>query len=709
MKPMLRLFTRLSVNPIYAAIFLIVGCLGAAAQTTCQANAIAIPVHPEAYAERMPDITITCAGGTAGATVSLSMFLTMNTNITNRIDGSGTPLGVTVSGLGVSSVSFRLSSATTLNVNSLTYTVPAPSSTPVVITVSGIRVAVAPITSGGAGSVYFTMVGIGATFPPNIQVLLGTAATNSLLSSYLNNGVPCNGSPLPTTLDFATFASTSTSSTLRVTEGWAGALVAADPGADSGVRIRLSISGYGTGTRIFVPDLIAGNSASQPTSSGSFASTVGGGTYTPGANQLLLIRVASPDSTGAGGGLFGSKPAAVTNLTTVSEIPLTSGAATVYYEVADSNKGAVESFQIPVFVVVPQTNCPSTLLPQLSATLAPVSTVATATQNDPVPRFAAVAAASDCSTIGDCNAPYYPKLTVDTTPISLTGSSLGVQQSANIRVGNTGSGVLNFTTSIAYTNGSGWLSVNPPSGANNLTLQVIADPTALQQGTYGAVITVNAGAYGSATVPVTFNVGPVGVVVQNVGNAFSFTYGTIVPGSYAVIFGLNLKGKAAPSVTFNSIPGTVAYYDSNQINVIAPTTLTGQLAASVVVTVDGVASNPFKVNLAANAPGLYPVLVNFDDGSLNSASHPVAAGHFVLAFLTGFTEPIVLPVTVNVGTLTGLVPAYAGTGGLPGLEQVNFQVPTTLSSGVSPVPFQVCIPGTVGQLVCSNSANLYVH
>ena len=70
---------------------------------------------------------------------------------------------------------------------------------------------------------------------------------------------------------------------------------------------------------------------------------------------------------------------------------------------------------------------------------------------------------------------------------------------------------------------------------------MIANPAMLQPGTYTATLTVSAGSVRHRdVVPVTFTVGPLGVTVQNVGNAASFQYGTVAPGSYAVLFGLNL-------------------------------------------------------------------------------------------------------------------------------------------------------------------------
>ncbi|HXJ44764.1 MAG TPA: hypothetical protein VNH18_36090 [Bryobacteraceae bacterium] len=696
------------------AILAVVGAGGAVAQAqTCVFNATSIPIHAEGLAEPTGNLTISCTGGTANTNVSLTMFISLNAAITNRLDNNGDPIGITFSAPpGASLGALRITSPTNISLNAVNYTVPVVTTTQVVMTLSGLRVAAAPL--GATATVYATVAGVGATFNSGAQVALATTgATTSLLSSVISNGVPCTGSPLPVdpaALNFAGFSSTSTSSTIRVTESAATAfsLINTGSGSDSGARILVRLTGYGTAARVFVPDAIVGNSGTQATSGGAFSSTVGAGTYTPAANQLLLARVAGNDANGAGGSPAFGIPAGVTTFSTMTELTLTNGAASVVYEVLDSNPAVIESLQIPIYVVVPATTCPSTLTASLSAVLAPVSTVAVATKTDAIPRFVSTTLGSDCTQMSDCSAPYYPKLSVDQTPITLTGSSLGDTRTANVRVGNSGAGVLPFTTSIAYASGTNWLTVSPSSGANNVTLQIIADPSKLAEGTYSAVVTVSAGNYGSGAVPVTFTVGPVGVVVQAVGNAASFQYGTVAPGSYAVLFGLNMGGKNV-SVTFNGLNATVVYASATQINLIVPAGLAGQQAASVIVTVDGLASNGFKVNLVQNAPGVFtPGIVNFTGGQVNTVTNPAARGDFVIVFLTGLAIPAT-GVTVNIGSQTGLIPTFAGAQGtFPALDQVNIAIPSSLPATPNPVPLQVCVPNTLGQQSCSNSVNLYI-
>src|SRR5439155_26134017 len=127
-----------------AAILLSCGAV-LAQQPVCTPGSSSASVHVEGLAERLGNITLSCTGGTASSTVSLTIFISLNTNITNRLDANGDPVGITQTGAVGNP---RMTSATTLTFSPLNYTVPAAPATPVVITISGIRAAVAPIATG---------------------------------------------------------------------------------------------------------------------------------------------------------------------------------------------------------------------------------------------------------------------------------------------------------------------------------------------------------------------------------------------------------------------------------------------------------------------------------------------------------------------------------------------------------------------------------
>jgi uncharacterized protein (TIGR03437 family) len=171
-------------------------------------------------------------------------------------------------------------------------------------------------------------------------------------------------------------------------------------------------------------------------------------------------------------------------------------------------------------------------------------------------------------------------------------------------------------------------------------------------------------------------------------------------------------------VTFNGFPGTISYDGQPsasapaQINVLVPAGLGSAVTAGVVATIDGVASNTFSVGLVANAPAVFnPGILN-QDNSVNLASIPASRGDIVQIFLTGLATPVTLPVTVNIGTqsLTGNQLIFAGAvPSVPGLEQVNVQVPASLTFTGNSVPLSICVPSAGTQQACSAPVNLYLH
>lgn len=701
-------------------------------------------VHAEGLAEKIGDIGLTCTGGTPGSTILTYFAISLNATITNRLDANGNVIGLTTTtntggGAVATGIPPTLSSSTVMIVNGMKYIVPADNTQTVVFKISGIRVAVPTITGTSAPYVAGSIGGGGVGISNGGSLLLGYPQP-TLLSSVINYGIPCTGSPLPTTIDFPSFiAAGATSSTVRLTEGSRVAFAPIDTtvpagSVDTGVRFLVQISGYGANARVFVPDAIVGNDGTIATSGGAFSTPINGGSYTPGSNQLLLARVNGANAAGAGGTLAFTTPGAPTSFTSVSEIILTGGAGYAVYEVLDSNPATVEWAQVPVFLSVPANNCSTSAQATLAPELAPVSTVAAATQTDPIPRFIATTPGSDCTVIGDCTATYFPVLKISPATITLNGASLGQPQTAFITVGNGGSSQLNFSASTTYqtaTNQSvaNWLTINgstgtvigalnPLAGITSIALTLSASPTALLiPGTYLATVTINAGSAGTTSVPVTFNVGAAGPVIQSVVNAANSQTGPITAGSFAAIYGLNLVPKNPPAtVTFNGFPATISYdgqpsaSSPSQINVLVPAALGSATTAGVTATIDGVASNTFAVSLVANAPAVFnPGILN-QDNSVNLTSAPASRGDYIQIFLTGLSTPIAGPVTVNIGTALNLPSVYAGAvASIPGLEQVNVQVPSTLTFTGGSASLSICIPGTGTAPLCSAPVSLFLH
>ena len=99
-----------------------------------------------------------------------------------------------------------------------------------------------------------------------------------MLASMSDAGISCYGSPSPDTFDLPSlFAAGTAFSSTRVTEGFASSFEARSTGTDTGTRFLVKYSGFPTTTRLFIPDVVAGSDALQPTSGGDLNMPAGGG------------------------------------------------------------------------------------------------------------------------------------------------------------------------------------------------------------------------------------------------------------------------------------------------------------------------------------------------------------------------------------------------------------------------------------------------
>jgi uncharacterized protein (TIGR03437 family) len=456
---------------------------------------------------------------------------------------------------------------------------------------------------------------------------------------------------------------------------------------------------------------VAGSSALVPSIGGDLGGQQAVGQYVAGSGTLLLVRVLYTDATGAGGLLL-PLPSGIgpVLLDSVSEVPLTNGAGYAVYEVVDTNPSVLESAQFPTFVSVP--NPAAAAVTHESISYAPVSGDATASMSAPVPRFAAVTPASDCSLLNDCQAGYFPKLSIDPMSIQLTAIAGGAVTSppGYIPVQNAGGGIMNWTALVSYTTGSGWLSLDNTSGENNRSVLVYAVPQGLAAGTYQARIVIDAGPLaGNVTIPVTLTVqaapvlppapivppAPV-VTVNSVVNAATFAVTPLVPGSLGTLLGANLSGKLV-SVTFDGSAATLLYVGATQINLQVPASLGSKTSASLVVTVDGSSSAPLTVALTPVWPAIFPHAVLNQDNTENKAGTPAKVDSVLQIFATGI--PASATVSVQIADRKNLIPLYAGVApGLTGVQQVNVAIPADLGSGAT----QLIICATAGsQSACS--------
>jgi uncharacterized protein (TIGR03437 family) len=674
--------------------FLLLGSMGiAAAQPiSCSTFAASTLIHAEGLAERIGDIIYTCTG-VPGSTSNVNLSVQLNTTISNRLSSGSIVTGTILtanSGSGPQAVMVQ----------------------PVLLTPQTLVWDIVPVTFSAQGTLTLQIQGVrananGIPVGGQINALLGGSLpiTNSLLgvgtperslySSSVDHLV-CEqcGSPVPAnTGSFQSFlqAGTALAST-RMTEGFASAFPSksapASLNADSGTRFLVQYSGFPSASSLFVPNVIAGSDAVTPTAGGDLGLPASGGAYAPSANgSLLLALVAGADSTGAGGAPVytpGAVGSGTVMFDAVRQLALVNGSAYAVYEAVDSNPFALETAQFPTFFGLTPNSVTQLTNVQTSesVTLAPVSTVTTASATSPIPRFLALTPPDDCGILGDCGASYFPQLTLGVSSLEYTLPVGSPGQVQYFVVQNSGGGVLYWSTSVSYTNGSGWLTVRTPAGIDSTQITVLAAPGNLETGTYQATLTVDGGAAGRRFVAVTLVVTPPPAPptpqITAVENAASFAKVPVVPGSFTSIFG-SAFSRTNLTASFNGLPATIDFSSATQINLLVPGALAGVSSAQLVVGVNGVSSAPTTVQVAPFEPGIFSGAVLNQDSTVNSISNGAAGGSEIYFYATGLSGAGTISVRVGTTELTNL--DYAGPApGFPGLQQINFNIPTGLGA-----------------------------
>jgi uncharacterized protein (TIGR03437 family) len=174
-------------------------------------------------------------------------------------------------------------------------------------------------------------------------------------------------------------------------------------------------------------------------------------------------------------------------------------------------------------------------------------------------------------------------------------------------------------------------------------------------------------------------------------NAASLLPGPLTPGMLVAIRG---AGASATDVLFGGFPATILAIDDTRILVQAPFEIAGMKQVEIQVLDQGTPRAVISAPVADAAPALFTsgsgqaAAVN-EDGTLNSAQHPVARGSWISLYGTG--EGIAgLPVAVRIGGDAAEV-LYAGpVEGYPGLFQINARVPAgSMAPGILAVVVSV--------------------
>ena len=654
---------------------------------TCQMSAGAVVVRSESLTERVGDIFVNCSG-TAGATITFNLTVFLGINVTNRLTDQGTMdvllSADTGSGFAPSGIIARYVSANSVVFPGITVTIPG--SGRFSYKISNLRAA---ISQNGVGNEQPISAVASATIPLSPSQGFVAYPQRALLANYSSAGIRCTGSPLPSSITVPNlFAAKTRFFTTRVTEGFARAFEVKDATTDNGTRIVIRYSGFPATARLFTPEVVVGTNGTEPTSGGDMGLPQAAGKYTPGnPGSLLLALVQGADENGAGGTPVFTPPASSPTLPFVAarEVTLTSGSGVAVYEVVGTSSGAPQSAQIPTFLGMPPITDGTSVIAREDLSLGPISRVSGASTTAPIPRFVPVAPPSDCQYLGDCDAAYFPKLVVVASQV-LDYAALvdSAPQYKYIQVQNGGGGILNWTASVAYKTGSGWITIDPQSGVNNGTVRIDVLPQKVQPGIWEATLTIDSGPSGLKTLPVKLEVKGLPepppkpkVIISKIANLARPVSSVVAPGSLAQITGTGFGGRSL-GVAFDGIAGVVLSSAADHIEVQVPPGLGIKTSASLEVTVDGEKSAPVAVQLAEIAPAIFPNGVLNIDYTPNSETNPADIGGALIIYATGVIAPTPGPVQVNLHDRI-FAPAWSGFApGLIGVVQINILIPSDL-------------------------------
>ncbi len=221
------------------------------------------------------------------------------------------------------------------------------------------------------------------------------------------------------------------------------------------------------------------------------------------------------------------------------------------------------------------------------------------------------------------------------------------------------------------------------------------------------------------------------VTSAGVANAASYEAKGVAPGEIIGIFGVTLgpstgvvgaitSGKFNTSVSgvrvlFDDVPAPIIYASSGQLSAIVPYGLFQKATTQLVVEYNGTRSAPVTLNVIVSVPGIFAAdgsgigqgAIFNENGSLNNAGTPAAAGSIIVFYATGegqtfpsgadgalalgpdYPKPI-LPVGVTIGGREAEILYYGAAPTLvAGAMQVNARIPNGTPAGNAPIILRV--------------------
>jgi uncharacterized protein (TIGR03437 family) len=246
-----------------------------------------------------------------------------------------------------------------------------------------------------------------------------------------------------------------------------------------------------------------------------------------------------------------------------------------------------------------------------------------------------------------------------------------------------------------------------PSGAVSAPPVLAADGRIMLPGAYGALLSL----------PPTYAFDSPAIV--GFANSASFELNTgLFPGALVSLFGFDLAASGI-QVQFGGVPAPLLYTSATQVNLQVPFELSPYGAPLQVSLPAGNLLQPVTFSQAIGiftTDGVHAAALN-QDGSVNSASNPAAAGSIVSLFGTGAdwqllglrdgavaTAPLQLFQFQAFGGSFPLPIQYAGAapGLLDGVFQINLEIPTGYV-----VPYTIQTTSAFGVPISSNLVQVY--
>ncbi|MCS7042458.1 MAG: hypothetical protein N2036_12705 [Bryobacteraceae bacterium] len=667
-------------------------------------------------AEPVGDIVLSCVGA-PGQTARITLGVWLDRPIANPPVPSGSSVAGAALWLESDAPPRLLTSAARLQGGVLLFDTVNAAANPsggLVLRVTGIRAEAAE-----AIRARILMIADATFLLANQTVMVGVAVPG-LMTTPMAALACCAGPPLPDSMNWqSVLARKPWTGAVRVSEGYASSFQRPDPAnpAIGATRVLVRIQGLPPGSRVFVPDGVAGRNAAAPTRSGLFQDPPDPGAYLPGPpRSLLLSRVAQADRDGTGGtAVLGAAPS---SLDGVGEATVEDTEAWVVYEVRDANPSAVETAEIPVWIFTPVSRINERVIVRVSAVLAPLSEVSGSAPGAPVPRYQPAESNSDCTLLEDCTADYFPRLSVIPSLTSEFALAAGARpKSAALFVRNLGGHFIEWTASARYLRGEGWLKLHGTGGLLEGSYYYDLDPGKLTPGEYRAEIIFEqrnspTGSNAKIVIPVRLTVTEGPPPQQPPENPpvpprpeiwGALTVPLDLGGPFAPGGLIRLQGRFfAPEtkVTVNGVEAIVVAAQPDVLLVQVPETVAPGWV-EIIASNSTEAGAPYRLPLLSAAPSL--VRLANASGEDNSEAAPAAAGTEAILEVTGVALAND-PVWVNVHDLWREARREPGSG--PGLHRLRVVIPEELQAMKTAIRLCVTAPGIDG--ICSHPRTIWI-